>query len=133
MDAKTELRGIIKEQSVLRRPEGYILASGKWSPHYFDLKLTTLSNPHALSLAARLMLDKIWALPGRVDAVGGLTAGADPLVVAVSLVALREGKTLPGFFVRDEQKTHGTAAVIEGNVTDAMNVVIVDDVITTGR
>ena len=133
MDAREELRGIIREQSFLRRPEGYVLTSGKWSPHYFDLKLTTLSNPHALTLAAGIMLDKMRALPMRVDAVGGLTAGADPLVVATALLALRQGWTLPGFFVRDEQKTHGTERVIEGRVTDDMNVVIVDDVITTGR
>jgi orotate phosphoribosyltransferase len=133
MDAREELRGIIREQSCLRRPEGYTLASGKWSPYYFDLKQTTLSNPHALTLAAGLILDRMRALPQRVDAVGGLTAGADPLVVATSLVALRQGWKLPGFFVRDEQKTHGTERVIEGSVTDGMNVVIVDDVITTGR
>jgi orotate phosphoribosyltransferase len=133
MDAKDELREIVRQQSFLRRPEGYVLASGKWSPYYFDLKLTTLSNPHALTLAAGIMLDKMWALPKLPDAVGGLTAGADPLVVATALVAQRQGWTLPGFFVRDEQKTHGTERVIEGNVTDGMNVVIVDDVLTTGR
>jgi orotate phosphoribosyltransferase len=132
MDTRAELRDIIREQSILRRPEGYILASGKWSPYYFDLKLTTVSNPYALWLAARLMLEGIDILPMRPDAIGGLTTGAVPLVVAISLLANREGKTLPGFFVRDEQKTHGTERVIEGRVTDGMKVVIVDDVITTG-
>jgi orotate phosphoribosyltransferase len=132
MSAREELRAIIAKHSLLTRPEGFLLASGKRSPWYFDLKLTTLSSPHALSLAARILLDRINDLPGRIDAVGGLTSGADPLVVSVSLLAYREGRVLPGFFVRDEQKSHGTEHVIEGTVTDGMKVVILDDVITTG-
>lgn len=133
MDAREELRAIIKRHSLLSRPEGYVLASGKRSPYYFDLKLTTLSNPRALFLASRLLLDRIAALPERVDAIGGLTSGADPLLIGVSQLALREGRVLPAFFVRDEQKTHGTERVIEGSVSDGMNVVILDDVITTGN
>lgn len=132
MGTREELREIIAAESLLTREEGYVLASGNWSPYYFDLKLTTLSNPHALALAARLLLNKINALMG-VDAIGGLTSGADPLVIAVSQLAEREGRTLPGFFVRDEQKAHGTQREIEGTVKDGMNVVILDDVITTGN
>ena len=133
MNAREDLRGIIAKESVLFREEGFLLASGRRSQYYYDLKLTTLSNPHALSLAARLLLDKIAALPSRVDAIGGLTSGADPLVVAVSLLAMAEGRRLPGFFVREKPKTHGTERVIEGVVEEGMNVVILDDVITQGN
>jgi len=133
MDSRDELRAIIVSQSLLTRPEGYVLASGKPSSYYFDLKLTTLSSPFALSLAARLLLDKINALSEPVDAIGGLTSGADPLTIAVSLLAFREGRTLPAFFVRDEQKAHGTQRDIEGIVEDGMSVVILDDVMTTGN
>lgn len=131
MSVRDELRAIITKHSVLYREEGFLLASGTRSKYYFDLKLTTLSNPHALALAARLLLDRIVALP-HIDAVGGLTSGADPLIIAVSQLALREGRTLPGFFVRDEQKVHGTEREIEGAVEHGMNVVILDDVITRG-
>jgi orotate phosphoribosyltransferase len=133
MGPREELREIIASQSLLTREEGYTLASGKRSPYYFDLKLTTLSSPRALFLAARLILDKINALPAPVDAIGGLTSGADPLVIAVSQLAMREGRILPALFVRDEQKAHGTQRVIEGTVRDGMKVVILDDVITTGN
>ena len=133
MDTRDELKQIVATKSLLTRPEGYTLASGQWSPYYFDLKLTTLSDPHALSLAARLLLERIGALGVRVDAVGGLTSGADPLVVATSLLALQANRVLPGFFVRDEQKHHGTERVIEGLVSEGMNVVILDDVITKGN
>jgi len=133
MDARDELRQIIARKSLLTRPEGYTLASGAWSPYYFDLKLTTLSDPHALRLASEVLLDKIDALGARIDAIGGLTSGADPLIVATSLLALQRGRVLPGFFVRDAQKHHGTERVIEGIVTAGMNVVILDDVITKGN
>ncbi len=130
MNVREELRGIIAKESVLFRDEGFLLASGRRSQYYYDLKLTTLSNPHALSLAARLLLDKI---DPEINAVGGLTSGADPLVVAVSLLAMTEGRHLPGFFVREKPKAHGTERVIEGVVEKGMNVVILDDVITQGN
>lgn len=133
MNAREELRQIIAKESIHYREEGFLLSSGKRSQYYYDLKLTTLSNPHALSLAARLLLDKITTLPDRVDAVGGLTSGADPLVVAVSLLAIAEGRRLPGFFVRAKPKGHGTERLIEGIVEKGMNVVILDDVITQGN
>jgi orotate phosphoribosyltransferase len=133
MDARDELKEIVAQRSLLTREEGYILASGAWSKYYFDLKLTTLSEPHALQLAAEVLLDRIDTLGVKIDAVGGLTSGADPLIVATSLLALRRGRILPGFFVRDKQKNHGTEQVIEGIVTPGMNVVILDDVITQGK
>lgn len=130
---REQLRKIIGEHSVLRREGGFLLASGKRSDFYIDLKRTTLSMPNALRMAARIILDRVNALPGRIDAIGGLTSGADPLVIAVSQMAVQEGQTLPGFFVRDRQKEHGTEREIEGTVEAGMRVVILDDVITTGK
>lgn len=133
MGEREELRNLLAEHSVIFREEGFLLASGKRSNYYYDLKQTTLSSPHALSAAARLILAKINGLAEHVDAIGGLTSGADPLVVAVSLAAMGEGRTLPGFFVREKPKGHGTERLIEGVVRAGMNVVIVDDVITEGK
>ena len=133
MDARNELKQIVVANSLLTRPGGYTLASGQWSPYYFDLKRTTLSDPKALELASVLLLDRINALGVHIDAIGGLTSGADPLIVATSLMALKSGQILPGFFVRDEQKLHGTEELIAGIVTEGMNVVILDDVITRGK
>src|SRR2546430_313146 len=58
----------------------------------------------------------------------GLTMGADPIVVAVSVVS---GK-LHGFLVRKAEKQHGTGQRIEGFREPRARVVIVDDVCTTG-
>ena len=132
MDARDELKQIVVRKSLLTRPEGYTLASGQWSPYYFDLKLTTLSDPRALRLASEVLLARIDALGTSVDAVGGLTSGADPLIIATSLLALERGRTIPGFFVRATQKAHGREQAIEGSVTAGMSVVILDDVITKG-
>ena len=62
------------------------------------------------------------------DAIGGLTMGADPIVVAVAVIS----GTLPGFLVRKAEKQHGTAQRIEGFREKGARVVIVDDVRTTG-
>jgi orotate phosphoribosyltransferase len=133
MGEREELLHLVAKESVRHKEGGFVLASGKISDYYYDLKRTTLSFPHALRAAARLMLAKIKTLPEPVHAVGGLTSGADPLVVAISLAALEEGLPLPGFFVREKPKAHGTEQVIEGTIQTGMNVVIVDDVITGGK
>jgi orotate phosphoribosyltransferase len=104
---------------------------------YLDCKRTTLSNTRGLQLVSKLLLDRVRALKlagKRVDAIGGLTIGAAPLSIAVSQLALREdGWDLPVFVVRDEQKTHGTQRAIEGGVQPGWGVVVVDDVMTTGK
>lgn len=134
MDERAELRDIIAADAILRGD--FTLASGKKSDYYLDCKKVTLRNPHALALAARQIFDKIRDIERekgiRIDAIGGLTSGADPLLIAVSQAALRQGRTLPAFFVRDEQKSHGTKRVIEGEVPAGQRVIILDDVMTTG-
>jgi len=67
-----------------------------------------------------------------IDAIGGLTLGADPIVCAVVMEAARKGKEINGFIVRKEPKGHGTKRFIEGNIKKGMKVVIVEDVVTTG-
>lgn len=69
-----------------------------------------------------------------VQAVGGPTLGADPLVTSVSLVSQMEGQPIPAFIIRKEPKKHGTQNWIEGekNLKPGMVAVIVEDVVTTG-
>jgi orotate phosphoribosyltransferase len=130
MDAKDELREILKRTSLFRGQ--FVLASGKTSEYYFDCKLTTLSEPRGLKLAAQLLYERIARCPARIDAVGGLVMGSAPLVVGISLEALAHGTVLPGFMVRKDPKPHGRAQLIEGVVKPGANVAIVDDVVTSG-
>jgi len=130
MSARDELRQILKTTSLFRG--NFVLASGKTSEYYFDCKLTTLSEPRGLKLAAQLLYDRIESCRVPVHAVGGLVMGSAPLVIGLSLEALARGKILPGFMVRKEPKPHGRQLLIEGIVKPGTNVVIVEDVVTSG-
>ena len=69
-----------------------------------------------------------------IDAVGGMTLGADPLVTAVSVLSYIHGTPIPAFIVRKESKKHGTEQYIEGQVNVPVQsvVAIIEDVVTTG-
>jgi orotate phosphoribosyltransferase len=109
----------------------FTLASGRSSHYYVDGRTVTLSSAGAV-LVGRGVLAAIADLP-EVAAVGGLTMGADPIVGATLAVAGAGGRdSLRGFLVRKEAKTHGTGKLVEGPVASGMDVVVVEDVTTTG-
>jgi|ERR1044071_7839137 len=103
------------------------LASGGTSDYYIDCRSTTL-DARGAQLTGRVFLDEIRARGWNAQAIGGLTMGADPIVVAVAVVS---GK-LHGFLVRKAEKQHGTGQRIEGFREKGARVVVVDDVCTTG-
>ncbi len=67
-----------------------------------------------------------------VDAVGGLTLGADPVSYAVSYASSMAGPPVQAFTVRKEAKAHGTGQLIEGPFHSGDRVAVIEDVITTG-
>jgi orotate phosphoribosyltransferase len=103
------------------------LSSGATSDYYIDCRTTTLAAKGA-RLTGQVVLDEIRARGWRPKAVGGLTMGADPIVVAVSVAS----GDIDGFLVRKAEKEHGTGQRIEGYREKGARVVIVDDVCTTG-
>jgi orotate phosphoribosyltransferase len=103
------------------------LSSGGISDYYIDCRTTTL-DARGAQLTGQLFLEEITQRGWKPQAVGGLTLGADPVVVAV---AVTSGK-LHGFLVRKAEKQHGTGQRIEGFREKGARVVIVDDVCTTG-
>ncbi len=125
---KTRLKQILVEQSILRGD--FTLASGKKSTYYIDARKTTL-HPEGLSLIADLLLGEVKTLLP-VDAVGGPTLGADPIIGAMVGMAHERGLALGGFIVRKQEKTHGTGKLIEGNLGEGDQVVMVEDVVTSG-
>jgi len=128
---RQELFRILYERSFLYRPENpFVLSSGKVSPVYLDGKKTTLGHPRAQFLIGSILFDLIEPL--HPDGVGGLTLGADPISVAVSLVSGLHQSPIPSFVVRKEQKSHGTKSPIEGDLPKGGRVVVVEDVVTTG-
>ena len=112
----------------LQRGE-FTLASGKKASYYLDCRTITL-HPKGANLVAEGMLEIIEDdLP---DAVGGMAIGADPITASIVTLAGQRGLPLRGFMVRKEPKDHGTGKQVEGPVAAGQNVVIVEDVITSG-
>src|SRR5438034_2011802 len=103
------------------------LSSGGSSDYYVDCRTTTL-DARGAQLTGQVFLDEIRAQGWNVQAIGGLTLGADPIVVAVAVTS----GTMHGFLVRKAEKQHGTGQRIEGFREKGARVVIVDDVCTTG-
>lgn len=131
MNYKTQLKKLILEKSY--RKGTFKLSSGKESDFYIDGKQTTLSAEGAY-LCGKLIFDIIKEHPEKIEAVGGMTLGADPLVTAVSLTSFLEKSPIPAFIVRKESKKHGTEAYIEGqkNIPQKAMVALLEDVVTTG-
>ena len=130
MDEEKRLLRLLKRLSY---EEGdFLLASGKRSTFYIDCKETTL-NPEGMYLAGHLMYQRVLRLPG-IDAVGGVSIGGDPLVCSTVIASYALRQPIPGFFIRKEPKGHGKNLWIEGgkNLKKGMNVVILEDVVTTG-
>ena len=125
------LESLIRTKSFKWSPTPiFPLVSGAMSPYYIDCRIG-LSYADARQIVGELILDRIQP---PVDAVGGLLIGAYPIAIAVSDAAYRRnGKNIRVFVVRKEPKAHGMKKLIEGEVGEGDRVVIVDDVITSGK
>lgn len=107
----------------------FTLASGAKSNYYIDGRLLTLSSDGAHVLARAILA----MIKGEeIDAVGGMTMGADPIVGAVLALADAQDRKLNGFLCRKERKGHGTGRLIEGNLKEGDKVLMVEDVVTSG-
>ncbi|MBU0731159.1 MAG: orotate phosphoribosyltransferase [Proteobacteria bacterium] len=131
MDDRQRLKELLLEKSY--RKGTFKLSSGRESDFYIDGKQTTLSAEGAY-LCGKLIFSLIKENPSPIDAVGGMTLGADPLVTAASLVSYLEKTPIPAFIVRKESKKHGTEDYIEGrsNMPQGISVALLEDVVTSG-
>jgi len=114
--------------NALRTDGPFTLRSGAESSWYLDARQTTFSGEGALLVGAAV-LD---ILKPDVEAVGGLTMGADPIAMATAMVAAQRGRTLRAFSIRKEPKDHGTGGRLVGPVGEGSRVAIVEDTTTTG-
>jgi orotate phosphoribosyltransferase len=120
---KNELKKLFIETGAVKTGE-FTLSSGKKSNFYVDCRKISL-HPAGSRLIGKIILEKIKDL--KIDAIGGLTLGADPITSAVVTLG-----NIPGFIVRKKEKEHGTKQKIEGHIQPGWNIVIVEDVATTG-
>jgi orotate phosphoribosyltransferase len=139
LDTRDRLKTLIQEKCILRGE--FVLASGQKSSVYFDCKRATL-DPEGLHLIATLLLEQIDRLERgdgrRIDALGGPTIGADPVVGHVAgrsfeRAAAGSGHPVRGFLVRKASKDHGTGRLIENDIPSGARVVVFEDVVTTAK
>jgi orotate phosphoribosyltransferase len=131
-DDRARLLALLLRRSL--RFGDFTLASGARSRFYIDVRKTSL-DPEGTALIGRLL----WEAHAedlrarRIDALGGLTLGADPIVVAGALEALARGVRVDAFLVRKAQKEHGAGNLIEGNLEAGAHALVVEDVCTSGE
>ena len=109
------------------------LASGMKSNFYIDCKQSVLTAEGHFLVGS--LFNHVLAEQAReVEAIGGLTMGADPLASAVATVSYTTGRPVTAFYVRKEPKGHGTNQWVEGKkgLPSPAQVVVVEDVVTTG-
>jgi len=134
--SRERLLALLKLKSVSHGD--FLLASGGRSSFYIDCKLTTL-DPVGATLVGEVMFDLICGVAKerglKLDAVGGLTMGADPLALAIGTrsVLSATGQPLQVFSVRKSPKAHGQLKLIEGNFRAGNHVAVLDDVVTRGE
>lgn len=126
---RQDLIGLIRKEAVFQGD--FILSSGRRASYYVDLRRLTLDHRAAPAIG-RIMLELV-RQAGHVDAVGGLTLGADPIANAVMHESVRAGRPLDAFVVRKEAKDHGRGRRIEGPEVAGRRVVVVEDTSTTGQ
>jgi len=127
--ARERLRRLLSSRSVLWGD--FVLASGRRSTYYIDCRRTTM-HAEGLDLIGRLGIEAVRRRGWIPDAVGGLTLGADPVAYAVARASCDAPPLVSAFTVRKSAKAHGAGRRIEGCFEPGANVVVVEDVITTG-
>lgn len=128
-ELKKQLFHLLEKEALKRG--SFVLSSGKTSNYYLDGRVVTLT-PEGAYLVAGIILDLVKG--DNIDAIGGPTLGADPIVGAIACLSHIQKNPVKTFIVRKQVKEHGTERQIEGPaLKKGSRVVLVDDVATTGK
>jgi orotate phosphoribosyltransferase len=128
-ELKAQLFTLLNKEALKRGD--FVLSSGKTSKYYLDGRVITLT-PEGAYLVASILLELF--KDKKIDALGGPTLGADPIVGAVALLSHIKNIPIKTFIVRKAAKEHGTARQVEGpELKKGSRVILVDDVATTGK
>lgn len=125
--SKKNLAAHLRAHAVLRGGP-FTLRSGEVSDFYVDARQSFFDGRGA-ELVGTVVAS---LLPEEIDAVGGMTMGADPIAVATAVVASQQGRPLRAFSVRKETKDHGVGGRLAGPVSPGDRVVALEDTSTTG-
>jgi len=102
-------------------------ASGWKSPIYCDNRIT-LSYPTIRNFLREHIANQIEELYGKPDAIAGVATGAIGIGMLVA-----DYLNLPFCYIRPEAKKHGRQNKIEGYIESGQNVIVVEDLISTGK
>ncbi len=130
MSDRARLLQLLLERSF--RTGDFVLASGARSSYYIDCRTTT-THAEGQALVGRMGLALLREAGLAPDAVGGLTMGADPVAYAIAHASWLAGDPVNAFSVRKQPKEHGTGRRVEGCFRSGDRVVVVEDVITSGK
>lgn len=126
---KAELFKLLNQEALKRGK--FVLSSGKESNYYLDGRVITLI-PQGAYLVAKIILEML--KNENLDAIGGPTLGADPIVGAIAAVSYIDRQPVKTFIVRKQAKEHGMNRQVEGpQLNKGQRVVLVDDVATSGK
>jgi len=104
----------------------FTLSGGKLSPYYLDLRILP-SFPDAFQKSVELLIENAKKIVG-VDKIAGIPTGGLPWA---SVLAFSLSKPL--VYTRKDVKTHGRERKVEGVLSPGDRVLLIDDVITTGK
>jgi orotate phosphoribosyltransferase len=128
-ELKEKLFDLLNKEALKRGK--FVLSSGKTSNYYLDARIITLT-PEGAYLTASIILELIKG--EAVDAIGGPSLGADPILGALAVLSQMRGMPIKTFIVRKEAKSHGMQRQIEGPaLKENAQVILIDDVATTGK
>ncbi|MFA4993222.1 MAG: orotate phosphoribosyltransferase [Candidatus Omnitrophota bacterium] len=126
---KAKLLDLLNKEALKRGK--FVLSSGRESNYYLDGRVITLT-PEGAYLVAAIILDMV--KDEALDAIGGPTLGADPIVGTLAALSYINGKPIKTFIVRKQAKEHGTQRQVEGPaLKKGARVILVDDVATSGK
>ena len=125
---RRQLLQLLQDRAVIRGD--FVLASGQRSNYYIDGRMVEV-HPAGAKLIGELLYERLEDV--EFEAAGGLAVGAVPLVTAFVIACAEHGRSMEGFWVRDAAKTHGMQRLVEGKLAARDRVVVLDDVITSGR
>ena len=111
----------------LNNEHPFTWASGRKSPIYCDNRVT-LSYPEIRTFIRQRFTEAVRDIWGDVDVIAGVATGG---IAQGALVAQELGK--PFVYVRSEQKSHGLTNQIEGEIHAGQSVVVVEDLVSTGK
>ena len=126
--AKKTAELLLQINAIKLKPENpFTWASGWKSPIYCDNRII-LSYPQIRNFVREEMAKQVETLYGKPDVIAGVATGAIGIGILVA-----EALGLPFIYVRPEAKSHGRQNQVEGHLEHGHNVVVIEDLISTGK